>query len=99
MTAPHRRMRGAAARARQPIVPGWGQHPDLPDSLRILLLDHQYTQAAVGRMFGVTPQRVSQWCKRIGIPALKPRHRKRRWSWAESRFVPVRKYTFNQSTR
>lgn len=68
--------------------------PDFVPSLRLLVERERYSLADIGLMFGVSRERVRQWCQRYQIEHPDPRGRRglnclRVWDDAHDRFVPV----------
>ena len=63
--------------------------PGFEQSLRILLLEERYTKHDVGLMFGVSRQRVEQWCKKLRLAPCGHHPIKRIWVDSESRFRPA----------
>lgn len=71
----------------------FGAHPDLPESLRMLIVEQRYSITDVGYMYGVSRERVRQWCVRLGIAAPHT-NRLRVWNDVTNEFEPHKRSDF-----
>ncbi len=98
---PERLQREASERA--PAPNAREQDPDFVLSLRMLVVREQYAFADIGLMFGVTGERVRQWCNRFQIRPADEAHRGmhavRVWDDETHRFRPIGRGAFREAER
>lgn len=83
-----------ACRPRQSRVRprGWTANPELEPSLRLLLEEQQYSAVDVAAMFGISRERIRQYCERFGIEQRGKNRGEHTRVWDDERntFRPVR---------